>query len=437
MTINRIPPQATDIERTVLGSMLVSSEASSIAFQILGDESFYDSRHRKIFESMMKLWEKGVAIDILTVINKLKEQGRLEEIGEPYIAELSESMVVSGNIEYYAKILRNKAILRKIIEVTGKVYNDCFDSDAVSEDVMEVVSRQIFDMSVKNRVVGSVFTSADMMRVVTTEIGRIKSGGKVGITTGYKDIDSKVIGFCRSEITIIAGRPSMGKTALGLCMMLRQSMVHRIPVLFFSIEMSQLGLGQRAIAVDSGVGLYNIRMANYFNGNAVDESVSRISEAPFFGCDKPGITLNEIRSISMRMIKEQGIEVIYIDHTRLMGHKGKDAVERMTEISHGLKNLCKEIDRPIVPLHQISRPPKGKKIAKPVLSDLRDSGAVEEDADGVIFVHREFYYTKKDEDRDKASIIIAKQRNGPVGEITLRWKAENTSFMDYEEGEQW
>lgn len=440
MAIDRIPPQALDIEKVVLGSMMISEDSIGVAMSILSDECFYNNANRKIFTGIMELYEKNIAIDILTVANKLKEKQWLEEVGgESFLADTADTMAVTANIEYYAKILRNKAILRKMIGISSDLYMKCFDADADHEVVLEDASNRIFEVAVNHKIVGNVFTAADMVMAVGEEFGRVRSEGRIGVTTGFQELDQVMLGLCRPEVTVIAGRPSMGKTAFALCLMLRQTMVHKIPILFFTIEMSKLSLGQRAVSIESGVGLYGIRSARMSVEHERDmhNGISRLSEAPFYACDKPGITLNEIKSISRMAIKKYGVEVIYIDHTRLMGSKNRDSVERMTEISHGLKNLGKELNRPIVPLHQISRPPKGKKVAEPRLDDLRDSGAVEEDADNVVFIHRDYYYTRKEEDKNLATIIIAKQRNGPVDKVMMKWIPENTMFTELSTEEQW
>jgi replicative DNA helicase len=438
----RIPPQALDVERTVLGSIMADRAAAEIAFGILSENCFYHGANRKIFLCMLSLFEKNEPIDVVSVSNNLKMKSWLDEVGsDGYLAEIVEAIATSGNIEYYAKILKNKAILRHLIAIAGEIHTECFDEETDPEKALECASNKIFEVANSHGIACPIFTATDMVRKTYDEMERVHRGGRIGVTTGYQSLDDVILGFCRPDLIIIAGRPSSGKTAAAMNIITRQTVVHKIPILIFTIEMSQIGLGQRALSIESGVGLYNIRKMDMGKEKQtlVAEAAGRIAEAPIYGCDASGITLNQIRTVSRRAIRQFGIEVIYIDHTRLMGSRQHNPIDRMTEISHGLKNLAKELDRPIVALHQISRPQKGKKVVpRPQLSDLRDSGAVEEDADIVLFVHRDFIYSKKEEDRHKAEIIIGKQRNGPLGEVVFNWNAEYTRFSELKtQQEEW
>ena len=440
--IDRIPPQALDVERTILGTIMIDRAAAEIAIQLLNEDCFYHGGHRRIFTVMGSMFERNVAIDVVSVSTELSQKGWLDEIGgDSYLSEVMESITTSGNIEYYAKILRKKAILRTLITVSGEIHTQAFDPDIEAEEALESASNKLFEMSIKSGIGSEIFNGADMARETYAEMDRISKGGVVGITTGFKEIDEIILGFCRPDFIIIAGRPGSGKTALAWNIILRQTIVHKIPILVFSIEMSKVGLGQRAFSIEGGIKLYNIRrgIVSGTLAQTLGEAASRISEAPIYGSDATGVTINHIRTVARRAIRQYGVEAIVIDHTRLMKHGQRDPVDGMTEISHGLKLLGKELNRPIIALHQIARPLKGKKVNKPRLDDLRQSGAVEEDADVVIFVHRDFYYTKKEEDRRKAEIIVEKQRNGPTGTAILNWDAEFTRFseLDESQGEEW
>lgn len=438
--MDRIPPQALEIERAVLGTFLADHEAVELAMDKLTTESFYHGGHQKIFQAMSALWVSSKPIDIITVSEALKAEDWFEQIGGAgYLSEIAETLVAAANIEYYVRVMNDKRSLRNLITTSKEIFDSCFNPDSEAKEVIDAAEKKIYGIAT----MGSADTVFDSRRMVTDTYGemeRVALGGSIGVTTGYPSVDEKVLGLCPGDLVIIGGRPGSGKTAWALNMILKQTVNYQIPVLMFSIEMHGIGLGQRLFSIESGVSIYNIRQSRSMSKEkyqSIAEASSRISEAPFYYDPSGSCTVDKIRSVSRRMLRTAGIQAIYVDHTRLMKHGHKNPIDGMSDIAHGLKQIAKELNVPVIALHQIARPEKGKTVRRPRLDDLRGSGAVEEDADLVMFVHREFYYTKKEEDRYNAEIIMEKQRNGGTGTINMRWDADHTKFSETEQQEAW
>jgi len=438
----RVPPQAIEAERSVLGAMMLEPEAVGRAIEILQEENFYRESHRKLFRVMVNLFEKGEPIDQVTVAQELANRSQLEEIGGAY--ELSKLLEIpsAANMEYYAKLVLEKSVLRQLIHVSSNAATAAYDQ---SEDVYELLDQtenEIFRLS-DRRLKGGF---QPFEPIITKTMEQIESfhgmeGGVTGVPTGFADLDDKTSGFQRSDLIIIAGRPSMGKTAFALNIARNMALDADVPVGVFSLEMADHQLAMRMLCSEARVSSHLIRTgklpkALYSNLSKV---VGKLASAPIFIDDTPSISILELRAKARRLKAERDIGAIMIDYLQLMrGPRASESRQQeISEISRALKALAKELDVPVIALSQLSRAVESRGGDKrPMLSDLRESGAIEQDADVVMFVYRGEFYDDEDPDlENKAEIIIGKQRNGPVGTVHMTFikdyaKFENQAVYD-------
>jgi replicative DNA helicase len=437
---DRVPPQALDIERTVLGSMMVDSAAAEIAFEKLTENAFYSGAHKRVFLCMKDMFTKNTPIDLVMLSQELQKNQWLDEVGgEQFIAGLTESIATSANMGHYAKILKEKETLRELINVSTQINTDCFNTDVDVHALVSSADSKIYDtcsalMLQKKQAVSS---SSEVMSETLDELERMHAGGTVGVTMGFETLDKILLGLERESLIYLGGRPGQGKTSFAVAMMLKQAVVHGIPVGMFSLEMPKYQIGQRELAIETNVSLYSIRSGKISveGQQKVAERSAVIANAPIYIDDTGGVNIEYIRLGLRRMIRKYGIQVCYVDHIHLMDFGNMDPTHGTTMISRGLKALAKECHIPIVALSQLHRLPKPnpKKKNRPTLSDLRQSGSLEQDADVVMLVHREFELTKKDEDKNDAEIIIAKQRNGSLGVINFGWEGKCSKFYEKEQ----
>ncbi|GHT38326.1 replicative DNA helicase [Bacteroidia bacterium] len=450
--MGRVPPQARELEEAILGALMLEKDAYSLIGEMLKPESFYDLAHELIFTAITELAHKQEPIDMLTVVEQLRRSGDLETAGGvPYIAQLSQKVVSSAHLEYHARIVAQKALARELIsfssEVAGKAFEDVEDVD----DLMQDAEAKLFEISQRNLKKDVTPISPIIAEAIElmNEASK-RTDGLSGVASGFHELDKITSGWQNSDLIIIAARPAMGKTAFVLSMAKNMAMNYKVPVAMFSLEMSNVQLVNRLIVnvteitgdkIKSG----KLEQHEWFQ---LDQRVKPLYEAPIFVDDTPSLSIFELRTKARRLVKEHKIKCIIIDYLQLMNASGIKTGNRQEEvaiISRGLKGLAKELNIPIVALSQLNRAVETRATGKdstggnrPQLSDLRESGSIEQDADIVCFIHRSEYY-KIYEDaqghdlRGKAEIIIAKHRNGSTGEVLLSFKSDFVRFQNLED----
>jgi len=445
-----VQPQAVDMERAVLGALMIDVNAFDLISNILTPESFYEPRNQQVFSAIRELYnaEDGrKPIDVWTVTEQLSQNGKLEEVGGPgYVAEVSSSVLTSANIEYHARVLAQKAMARELIKFGGIVMSKAFDETTDIDDLMQEAEENLFRLSKEH--IKSDFKQIDpVLKDAIQEVSAAaaNSDGITGIATGYGDLDQLTSGWQNSDLIIIAGRPAMGKTALALCISKFIAIEQEIPLAFFSLEMSSTQLVKRIVSSVCEVGSAKLRNGQLdpYDWQHIDHGISRILGKPFYLDDTPGLSIYDLRSKARRLVKQHRVKVIIIDYLQLMSASTTRYSTRQDEValvSRSLKGLAKELNIPIIVLSQLNRGVEnreGLEGKRPQLSDLRESGAIEQDADMVMFVHRpEYYHIYQDDKghdlRGMAQLIIAKQRNGATGDVLLEFRSEFTSFSSPE-----
>lgn len=434
--IKRILPHSPEAEQSVIGSMIMSRDAIVEASEIITGADFYQQQYGIVFEAMIELHDEGKAVDLITLQERLKEKDLPPEISSmEFVRDLLSAVPTSANVKYYAEIVAEKSMLRKLIKTTEEITNACYLGKEKTQDILEVTEKKIFDL-VQNR--GSE-EFVPIRQVVLNAIEKIEKasrsqGSVTGIPTGFIDLDYKMSGFQPSDLILVAARPSMGKTAFVLNIAQYMAFHNDVTAAIFSLEMSKEQLVNRLLALESKVDSQNIR-----TGNLEDEEWAKLIEgANIIGKsnliidDKPGISISELRSKCRKYKMEYNLGVIFIDYLQLMTGSGRSESrqQEISEISRSLKALARELNVPVVALSQLSRAVEQRPDHRPMLSDLRESGAIEQDADVVMFIYRDDYYNKDSENKNIAEIIIAKQRNGPIGTVNLVWLPNYTKFVN-------
>lgn len=436
-------PQAVDIEKMVLGALMVDKDAFSVVSEILHPETFYEPRSQKIYKAIQTLSLNEDPVDIMTVVEELKREGTLDDIGGAgYILELSERVASSAHIEYHAKILAQKYLARQLISFASVIETKAFDETVDVDELMQEAEGSLFELSQKN--MRQDYTQIDPVVKQAVEIlqkAAANKGGLTGIPTGYAKLDDYTSGWQRSDLVIIAGRPAMGKTSFALSLAKNIAVDYDTPIAFFSLEMNNVQLVNRLIS-----NVCEIEGKKILNGQLDDEewkrldkNVRKLQTAPIYIDDTPGMSIFELRTKARRLVREKGVQVIMIDYLQLMNANGArfgSRQEEVSTISRSLKGLAKELDIPVLALSQLNRTVEGREGIdgkRPQLSDLRESGAIEQDADMVLFVHRPEYYRiftdeKGNDLHGKAQIIIAKHRKGGTGDVLLNFRGEFTRF---------
>ncbi len=438
LLLDKVPPHNIDAEQSVLGSLMLSQEAVLKAIEIVKANDFYKEAHGVIYDVILALVDKGEPIDIITVSEELMQRGMLEKIGgAAYIASLAEAVPTSANIEYYAKIVEEKAVLRNLIEMSSKIKALSFSWEDEPGQLIDQAEKMIFELAQKKNSQG--FTSMHDILMETFE--RIEylysqKGDVTGVPTGFKDLDKITSGFQPSDLIIVAARPAMGKTALCLNIAQNAAIKYNIPVAIFSLEMSKDQLVQRMLCSEAMIDQHKLRTGQLTEADwpRLSKAVGPLSKAPIFIDDTVGITMMEMRAKTRRLKSEKGLGMIIIDYLQLMegSKKSESRQQEISQISRSLKALARELSVPIIALSQLSRAVEATADKKPNLSHLRESGAIEQDADIVSFIFREEYYNPESEKKGVAEIIIAKHRNGPVGSVELGFLGEFTKFVNLE-----
>ena len=421
----KVPPQALEAEEAVLGAMLTSKEAVSRGLEILISDHFYKDSHRRIFESMNNLFDEGEPVDAVSVINELKKRKQLDASGGAYfLTGLADSVPTSANIDYYAQIVLEKASLRRLISVATDLSSDAFNDEHGLEDILDRAEQRIFSIS-QGRLKGKFQQLSPVLQETFEQLDKIhqRPGSVTGVPTGLKDLDEITSGFQDGELIIVAGRPSMGKTALALTFARNAAVEHEIPIGIFSLEMSNSQLAMRLLTSEARVDSHLVRTGKLPNEQwkNLSLSVGKLADAPIYLDDTPAMGITELRAKSRRLKAEKDVQLIMVDYLQMMhgGSSSESRQQEISKISRSLKALAKEISVPVIALSQLSRAPEARSDHRPQLSDLRESGAIEQDADVVMFLYRKWVYSRDEEDRRKAEIIVSKQRNGPTGTVPL------------------
>lgn len=434
--VKRIMPHSIEAEQSVIGCMLMDRDAILIASEVLNSEDFYQNQYGIIFDAMVELCNEGKPVDLITLQNRLKEKNLPPEISSmEYVRELLAAVPTSANVRFYANIVSEKSILRKLIRANEEVADACYLEKENTKVILEEAEKKLFHILQRN--VSGEFVP--IQQIVLNAINNIEKASKTkgnvtGIPTGFVDLDYKTSGMHASDLVLIAARPSMGKTAFVLNIAQYMAFRKDVTVAIFSLEMSKEQLVNRLLSMESHVDSQNLR-----TGNLKDEDWTKLVEgADIIGNsnliidDTPGITVSELRSKCRKYKLENHLGIIMIDYLQLMSGSGRtdSRQQEISDISRSLKALARELDVPVIALSQLSRAVEQRPDHRPMLSDLRESGAIEQDADVVMFIYRDDYYHKDTEKKDIAEIIIAKQRNGPIGTIELVWLPRFTQFVN-------
>ncbi|MDD5680638.1 MAG: replicative DNA helicase [Candidatus Omnitrophica bacterium] len=443
MSMEKIPPQSTEAETALLGSMLIEEAAIAKAIELVDEKSFYKEAHRIIYRTIIELFTRNSAIDLITVTEELKNRGALGDAGgASYLTSLTASIPTAANIEYYAKIVKEKSILRSLINSATEIVQDCYESASDVDSLLDKAERLIFDVSSKKAEQKTVLLK-DIIKDSIETIDNLyqRKENITGIPTGYHDFDIKTAGLQPSDLIVIAGRPSMGKSAFAACIAEYAGITEKIPVAFFSLEMSKEQLVQRMLCSHARVNAHNVRTGFLSQADwpRLVTAASKLSEAPIYIDDTPSISVLELKAKARRLKAQYGIKLIVLDYMQLMQGptRSENRQQEISEISRSLKALARELDVPLIAISQLSRAVEQRQDHRPQLSDLRESGAIEQDADLVILLLREEYYSPNAEDKKGvAEAIIAKQRNGPVGTVYLTFVSEYTRFENRFKGEE-
>ncbi|MGP8196168.1 MAG: replicative DNA helicase [Syntrophobacteraceae bacterium] len=437
--LRKIPPQQIEAEQSLLGGIMVDSLGLPSALEVLKGDEFYKESHRIIFTAIQDLFERNEPVDILTVTNLLEERKLLESVGgASYIAALTDAMPTSSNVAAYAKIINEKAVMRRLIQSANEIISFAYGGGKNSEEVLDSAEAAIFRIA-ERRIRNSYFPLKDVIKKNIETIERWQEYREMvtGVPSGYKDLDKLTAGFQKSDLIIIAARPSMGKTALGLCVARNAAKDSGVPVAFFSLEMSKEQLAMRLLCSEARVDSHKIRsgfLSSQECGKLL-QAAGLFMDVPIYIDDTPGISPLELRAKARRIMADKGLGLVVVDYLQLM--RGRETVERreqeISEISRSLKGLAKELDIPVIAIAQLNRKVEERADKRPLLSDLRESGAIEQDADVIAFIYRDEVYAKQGcKEPGVAEIIIGKQRNGPSGEtVRLAYISTYTRFENY------
>lgn len=438
-TLNRLPPQNLEAESGVLGSLMLDKDAIIKVADILHSEDFYDEKHKAIFLAILELYEKSSSIDILTVSNLLDERKKLEFIGgSSYLATLVNSVPTASHVAHYASIVRRKGTLRRLISAANDITNISYKEENDIESILDQAEQKLFGVS-QGYLKQNFIPLTDILHETFDRLDALhKNKGQLrGIPTGYVDLDNMLGGLQKSDLVILAARPSMGKTSLALDIARNVAVNKKIGVGLFSLEMSKDQLVDRLLSSEADVNLWKLRTGKLSDEGPnndfqrIGEAMGKLSEAPIYIDDTAGATIMEIRTKARRLETQHDIGLIIIDYLQLMHghHSAENRVQEVSEISRSLKTLARELNIPILALSQLNRAVENRPDKKPLLADLRESGSIEQDADVVMFIYREDMYKGKESSAPNiAEIHIAKHRNGPTGKISLYFDSEKTSF---------
>lgn len=433
---DKVPPHNEEAERATLGALLLDPEALATVLRYLRADDFYRRANRVIFQAIVNLFQRGDVIDLITLTESLRSSGDLSAVGSSgYVTSLTSAVPTSANVEYYARIVRDSSVRRTMVRIASEIVSTAHDESLESRYIIEEAERKIFEITDRQQT-GNYKSAAEVVAETIEAIEKLyhTKDNYTGVPSGFSDLDNMTSGFQRSEFIVIGARPSVGKTALACTMAANIAIRNKTPVGFFTLEMSDMALMQRIIASEARIGSQKIRTAllTPADFHALTEAAARIYEAPLYIEDTPNMKLLDLRAQARRMITQNDVQIIFVDYLTLITPEREANVprhEQIAEISRSLKALARELDIPVIALSQVRRETEGK---VPTLADLRESGSIEQDADVVIFLHRERNFDR-DEDEGpmgnvETQIIVAKQRNGPVGTVHLAFLPQYTKF---------
>ena len=435
--LKRILPHSIEAEQSVIGSMLMDKDAVIVALDMISGEDFYSKQYSILYETMLELFNEGKEMDLVVIQDRLREKNVSPELSSlGFIKEIITTVPTSANIKYYATIVKEKSTLRKLIKLNEDIANSCYVGNDSLEEILARTEKNLFEL-LQSRTAKDIRPIEDIAKNVLYRIEAASRTREIvtGISTGFIDLDYKTSGLQPSDLVLIAARPSMGKTAFVLNMVQHIAMKKDLPCMIFSLEMSSEQLVQRMLAMETGIDSQKLRTGNLTDNDwdPLIRGVVDVSDSKIIIDDTPGISVGELRSKCRKVKLERGLSIVIIDYLQLMTGSSKRSENRqqeISEISRSLKALAREMEAPVVALSQLSRACETRPDHRPMLSDLRESGAIEQDADIVMFLYRDDYYHKDTEHPNEAEVIIAKQRNGPIGTVNLMWKPETTRFVN-------
>lgn len=435
-TVQKLPPQNLDAEMAVLGSMLLDEEAISVAVESIDKESFYKDNHKKIFEAISDLYSASKAVDLITLSDELKRKELLDEVGGvSFLISLANVVPTAANINHYVTIVKEKCILRNLINNSTRIVSYCYENEGNVTEAVDYAEKLIFEIS-ERKTQGAFLHLKEIIKESIERIDKLYQNKThvTGTPTGFIDFDIQTAGLQKSDLIIIAGRPSMGKSAFALNIAEYAAVGAKVPVAMFSLEMSKEQLVQRMLCAHAKVDAHKVRTGYLATSDwpRLTAAAGRLSEAPIFIDDTPAISVMELRAKARRLKMHYDIQMIILDYLQLMrgSTRSESRQQEISEISRSLKALARELNVPLVAISQLSRAVESRNDHRPQLSDLRESGAIEQDADVVVLILREEYYSPTPDNQGIAEIIIAKQRNGPVGSVKLAFIKEYTTFQN-------
>lgn len=437
----RLPPQNLEAEQSVLGAILLDNACLSKALEVLADEDFYRTSHRKIYRAMLELSEQGEVIDQITLTEHLQRRGQLDEVGGAVaLAELVQMIPTAANIRYHCKIVREKALLRGLISASTEVVTRGYEGTAQVEELLEFAEQSVFKLAQGK--LGRSFIPVNQVIKESIEIvdHLFNRQEKItGVPTGYKDLDEKTAGFQRSDLIVIAGRPSMGKTSLAMGIAQHAAIEHGLTVGIFSMEMSKAQLVLRMLSSEARLDSHRLRTGQLTREDWVHltHAATKLEQAPVYIDDSGSLTIQQMRGKARRLMSECGLDLLIVDYLQLMQGSGdsESRQQEISDISRALKALAKELNIPVVALSQLSRAVEARRPPIPVLADLRESGAIEQDADLVIFIYREEVYDPETDRRGIADLLVRKHRNGPIGDVPLHFHDKYAKFENLSDRE--
>ena len=432
----RQSPYSLSAEKAVLGCLLINKEAIHRTIHSLSINAFYDEVHKTIYGAICNMFESGQIVDSVTIIDHLKKNKTLKKVGDSYyITGLVEDAPSSENVDHYSEIVKQKYTLRTIINTAIEMSSEAYGEEHDPIEILDHAEKKIFELSQATER-GEFVSINPILEEVLKEWGTKTDSGLFGIPSGFLDLDEKLSGFQKSDLIIVAGRPSMGKTALCLSIARNVAVDHNKRVGIFSLEMSKKQLGERLISSESRINSHKIKTSQLPKGDwrKLSTAANALSKSKIFIDDSPGLNVMELRAKARQLKAEKKIDLLIVDYIQLLnaGTRSENRQQEMSYISRSLKALAKELDIPIICLSQLSRAVENRTNHRPIMSDLRESGAIEQDADVVLFIYRQFVYTESEEDKNIGEIIIAKHRNGPTGTAKVTFIADYARFENYE-----
>ena len=442
LALDRVPPQNLDAEMTVLGSMLLGAEAIAQATELLDERAFYKEAHRHLFSAMLALDSEGQPADVVTLTEELRKRNLLEHVGgASYIATLAGAVPTAAHVAHYAKIVKEKALLRQLIGVATRIVGECYEHQAEPQTLLDRAESAIFEVA-DRRIARDAVAMKDIIKgsIETIDTLYQRKGMITGLPTGFEELDHLTAGLHASDLIIVAGRPSMGKSAFALGIAEHMAVVHKVPAAIFSVEMSKEHLVQRMLCSHARINAHNVRrgILSQSDWPKLTNAAGKLSEAPMFIDDSPNLSIYELRAKARRLKSRYGIQFVVVDYLQLMEEPthSDNRQQEIAVISRHLKALARELDVAMLAVSQLSRAPERRETFRPRLSDLRESGAIEQDADLVLLLFREEYYTPNEDNKGQAEVIIAKQRHGPVGTLRLAFLKDFVRFENLAPGRE-